>query len=76
MIDYRDDLKKSIKQEIRNLEEKVGRGSVADWAEYKALTGMIKGLKKALEISLEAYKRNFDVDDDDDNEGETEGMLE
>lgn len=76
MIEYRDDVTKKTKQEIRSLEEKLGNGAVKDWAEYRGMVGMIKGLKKSLGISLEAYKRHFDIDDDDDDEGEMEGMLD
>jgi len=59
-----DVLNKQIVEQISAAEEHLGGGAVKDYADYREVVGLIRGLKSSLSY-VDDLSRNF-LDDDDD----------
>ena len=60
-----DVLKNKIEEDMSSALQFLGGGGAKDFAQYKEVTGMVRGLETCMNY-VEDLSRNMDNDDDDD----------
>ena len=64
MIEFMRDLRKKLDDEIAHNVIYIGDGGPCDWAEYQRCTGVIRGLRRAMDMIDEVYRRHFEEGED------------
>jgi hypothetical protein len=65
MRDLRDSIVRKLEAEGLKLSARIAGGSAGDFAEYKNMTGRIKGLSDAIDVVNEVFNKLLDEENDE-----------